>query len=112
MSSVRDLVGQCQRELLTTDVQPDRAATLLAKMTALLGNVNQEIRQADSLYAQTLLGHLNSAGSAAKARIMAETTQEYDRKREARDTKELVTEMIRSLKYILRAAEEEMRLAR
>jgi len=33
------------------------------------------------------------------------------RKREARDTKELALEMIRSLKYYLRAKEEELRLA-
>lgn len=78
MSSVRDLVGQCQRELLTTDVQPSRAAELLAKMTALLGNVNTEIRQADSLYAQALLGHLNSAGSAAKAGVRDRAAHDRD----------------------------------
>lgn len=109
--TVRDLVRTIQGEMLG-DLQPQRAAELLSKATALLGNCNTEIRDADAQYAQVLLGCLNSEAKANRARIIAETTPEFQRKREARDTKELVTEMVRSLKYILRAAEEEMRLTR
>jgi hypothetical protein len=110
--SVRDMVKAIQVEMRDTDLQPDRAAVLLAKLTALLGNCNAEIREAESAYAVVLLNHLDTEKKANRARILAETSPEYDRKREARDTKELVIESIRSLKYILRAAEEEMRLAR
>ena len=49
---------------------------------------------------------------ANRARIKAETSSEYVRKREARDLKELALEMIGTLKYLLRAYSEEMRLAR
>lgn len=107
--TVRDLVASIQKEMLG-DLQPERAAQLLSKATALLGNCNAEIREADALYAQVLLGCLNSEAKANRARIIAETTPEFQRRQEARDTKELVIEMVRSLKYILRAAEEEMRL--
>jgi hypothetical protein len=110
--SVRELVKACQVEMRDTDIQPERAAVILAKLTALLGNCNAEIREADSAYAVVLLGYLDTEKKANRARILAETTPAYDRKREARDTKELVVEMVRSLKYCLRAAEEEMRLAR
>lgn len=109
--TVREMVAECQREMLG-DVSPERAAQLLSKMTALLGNCNAEIREADAQFAQVLLGCLNSEAKANRARIIAETTPEYQRKCEARDTKELVIEMVRSFKYILRAAEEEMRLSR
>jgi hypothetical protein len=110
--SVREMVSSIAKEMRESDLQPARAADLLAKATALLGNCNAEIREAEFLYAQVLLGHLNADGPANRARIRAETTPEYQRKQEARDTKELVTERVRSLKYILRAAEEEMRLSR
>lgn len=110
--SVREMVKAIQQEMLATDVQASRAAELLAKTTALLGNCLAEIREADAQYAQVLLGHLNADGPANRARIRAETTPEYQRKREARDTKELVTEMSRSLKYIIRAAADEMQLTR
>ena len=110
--SVRELVSEIQREMRGDDLPPSRAAELLAKATSLIGNCNAEIRDADFQFAQVLLGHLNADGPANRARIRAETTPEYMRKQEARDTKELVTEMVRSLKYILRAAEEEMRLSR
>lgn len=110
--SVRDLVRQMQAEIRHTDLVPERTCALLARLTALLGNCNDEIRDADSAYAVVLLAHLDSSEAANRAKIRAETTSEYARKREARDTKELVIELVRSLKYILRAVEEEMRLAR
>ena len=91
----------------TPDLQPDRAAGLLNKLTALLGNLNDEIREADAVFASVLLQHLDSEEAANRAKIRAETTPEYQRKREARDTKELAIELIRSLKYFIRSKAEE-----
>jgi hypothetical protein len=110
--TIREMVAAAQVEMRDTDLQPERAAVLLAKLTALIGNVNAEIREAEVAYAVVLLKHLDGEEAANRAKIRAETTPEFMRKREARDTKELVTESVRSLKYILRAAEEEMRLSR
>ena len=111
--TIRDMVRQAQREVRDTpDLLPDRAAELLNILSSLLGNVNDEIREADAEYARVLLAHLESEEAANRAKIRAETTPAFQRKREARDTKELCIELIRSLKYFLRAKEEEMRLAR
>ncbi len=111
--TVRGMVRQIQVEVRDTpDLLPDRAAHLLAKLSSLIGNCNDEIRDADMAYASVLLSRLESEEKANRAKIRAETTEEYRRKREARDTKELATELIRSLKYLLRSKEEEMRLAR
>ncbi len=110
--TVRDIIRTMQVEIRDTDLQPARAAELLAKLTALMGNCNDEIRIADQAYAVCLLGHLEQEEKANRARIRAEISPEYARKREARDTKELVIELVRSLKYLLRSAEEEMRLSR
>jgi hypothetical protein len=112
MTTVRSLVRDMQVEIRDTDLQPDRAAELLTRLTALLGNVNDEIRQADHDYANHLLMCMSSEDAANRAKIRAETSVEYLRKREARDTKELVVELVRSLKYFLRSKEEEMRLTR
>lgn len=110
--TVRDLVHSFQREIRDTDLQPDRAADLLVKLTALIGNCNDEIREVDANYATILLSFLEGEEAANRARIRAETTPAYQRKREARDTKELVIELCRSLKYLMRSNEEAMRLAR
>ena len=110
--TVRELVRSIQQEIRVTDLVPTRAAELLMQLTVLMGNVNDEIRQADADYAEILLMALESSEKANRARIRAETTPAYRRKREARDTKELVVELVRSLKYLLRSVEEEMRLAR
>lgn len=111
--TVRELVRSYQAEIQNaSDLLPDRAAELLTKLSALVGNCNDEIRQADAIYAGVLLACLDSAEKANRATIRAETSPEYQRKREARDTKELVIELSRSLKYFLRAKAEEMQLAR
>lgn len=111
--TVRDWIKQMQQEIRdTSDLQPGRAADLLTKLTALLGNCNDEIREADLAYAVVLLQFLDTDEAANRARIRAETTMPYLRKREARDAKELVVELVRSLKYFLKSKEEEMRLSR
>jgi hypothetical protein len=111
--TVRDRVKAAQREIRDGgELVPSRATQLLMELTALLGNCAEEIRAADSAYATVLLRELESSEKANRAKIRAETSEEYERKRQARDTKELVYELISSLKYLLRAQAEEMRLAR
>lgn len=111
--TIRDMIRQMQIEIRDTeDLQPSRAADLLTTLTALVGNCNDEIRQADHAYAVVLLTCLGADEAANRAKIRAETTPEYLRKREARDAKELVVELVRSLKYFLKSKEEEMRLSR
>lgn len=110
--SVRELIRDMQREIRDSDLQPDRAAELLTKLAALFGNVNDEIREADLDYARVLLQHLESEAVANRAKIRAETTPAYLRKREARDARELLLELIRSLKYFLKAKADEMQLSR
>lgn len=113
MMTVRSLVRDMQVEIReAADLSPDRASELMNRLTALVGNCNDEIREADAAYAEVLLRHLDSEEAANRARIRAETTPEYQRKREARDTKELTVELIRSLKYFLKSKTEEMRLSR
>jgi hypothetical protein len=110
--TIRDMVAAIQVEMRDTDLQPERAAQLLAKSSALLGNCLAEIREADYHYAVLLLKTMETEKVANRAKVKAEVTPEFQRKQEARDTKELVLEMSRALKYVLRAAAEEMSLTR
>lgn len=111
--TVREMVRAYQQEIQRAeDLQPERASELLARLTALIGNCNDEIRAADSEYAVTLLHWLDTEAKANRARIRAEISPEYRRKQEARDTKELVIELSRSLKYFLRAKSDELQLSR
>ena len=107
--TVRDLVQDAAREIRTGDLTPGRASDLLAELTSLLSTVLTEIRDADMAYASVLLRHLDSEEAANRAKIRAQTTLEYARAREAKDTKDVLLEMIRSLKIVLRTMQEEMR---
>lgn len=106
--TVREIVKGYQREIQqTSDLLPDRAAHLLNQLAALIGNIADEIREADAEYAVTLLHFLDTEKKANRAKIRAEISPEFRRKQEARDTKELVVELTRSLKYYLKAKQDE-----
>lgn len=106
--TVRERIAEIQREMLG-DILPARARECLIQLSALYGNCLQEAREADVGYSHALLEHLNAGETAVAARIRAETTPEYLRKREAHDTTKLALEMIRSFKAVLRNLAEEYR---
>ena len=110
--SVRDRIKAIQRDILAGAVTPEQSRQWLITLTALLGNVTDEQRLADHEYKLVLLGCLQSDEAANRARIRAEVTPQYQRAREAKDTADLVVEMIRSCKAYLRSLDEEMRLSR
>jgi hypothetical protein len=110
--TIRDMVKAAQTEIRDTSLSPTRARELLMHLSALLGNCGEEIRAADMQYAVVLLEHLERCEKATHAKMWAETTPEYGRKREAHDTRELIVELTRSLKYYLRSLEHEMELSR
>lgn len=110
-SSTRERIKAIQKELRDGALTPDVARESLVALTALLGNVHDEQREADHEYKLVLLGCLQGKKAANRARIEAEVTPQYQRSREAKDTAELVVEMIRSCKAYLRSLSDEMRLA-
>lgn len=112
MTSVRERITKIQRELRDGALTPDLTRESLVMLTALLGNVTDEQRAADHEYKLVLLGCLQTHDKANRARIAAEVTPQFQRAREAKDTRELVVEMVRSCKAYLRSLDEEMRLSK
>lgn len=112
MISVRAMVAEAAADLVRGDLQPADLRALLGRLSGLLATCNTEIRHADAVYAQVLLERLNGEEAANRAKIRAQTSPEYARVREARDTKEACVEMVRALKYQLKSLDEEMRLSR
>jgi len=108
----RELIKERQVEVRKSDLQPGRASEILNELASLVGTINDRIRECDVAYNIVLLKALQTAEKASHAKIQAETTPEYISKREARDTKEVAIEMIRSLKFFLKAKEDEMRISK
>lgn len=109
---MRDHVKRIQAEVRPGDLSPELARERLLTLSALYGNILDEMAAADAAYAHVLLAHLDSDEAANRAKIRAETSPEYARVREAKNTEKLVQELTRALKYYLRSQEEEMRLSR
>ncbi len=111
-TTIREHIRAISAEVGRSDLLPDRGAELLMEATALMGNVSDEIRAADADYALVLLTCLDANEAANRAKLRAETSPAYQRKREAHDTNNLLVEIIRSLKVVLRMKTEEMRMTR
>jgi len=112
MESIRGLIRQRQSEILKGNLQPARAAEMMTELSALVGNCSDEITRCDVAYNKVLLDFYDKEATANRAKIKANTTLEYLAMREARNTKDLAVEMIRSLKYFLKVAEEERQVSR
>jgi hypothetical protein len=110
--SVRERIKAVQKQLRDGAITPDMARESLVHLTALMGNVNDEQRSADADYKLVLLECMRSESKANRARIVAETSPQYLRAREAKDTATLVTEMVRSCRAYLRSLDTEMQLTR
>lgn len=110
--TVRERIAAIQKELRDGALSPDLTRESLVTLTALLGNVTDEQRAADHEYKLVLLGCLQTHDKANRARIAAEVTPQFQRAKEAKDTRELVIEMIRSCKAYMRSLSDEMNLTR
>jgi hypothetical protein len=110
--TVRERIAAIHQQQLRGATTPMEAAQWLATLGALVGNVLQEIREAEADYNTIYAGFLDSEQKANRAKVRAESTPEYWRLREARDTLKVVESMSASLKYVLKAHEAEMRLTR
>jgi hypothetical protein len=105
--TIREYITLYQNEILKGNLLPQRAAEILTEISALLGNLNDEITKRDIEYNKILLECYNKETTANRAKIKANITPEYESMRTARNTKELAIELIRSLKYFLKSQEEE-----
>jgi len=110
--SVRELVDKARMEVLAGELQPIRVGELASELSALLGNIFQEIREADMAFNAVYATCLDQEGKANRAKIRAELTPEYQRKREAHDYHAVTLELVRSLRKLQDSQIGEMRLSR
>ena len=107
MKTVREMIGEYRTEVLKQELHPERAAKIIVDLAVLLGNINEQIREAMVIYNQVLAKTLAVEKSAAKAKILAEITPEYIDFKTKKDLKEEVVDLIRGLKYYNNAKKDE-----
>lgn len=110
--TVRERIAAIHAQQLKGETTPVQAAQWLATLSALVGNVLTEIREAEADYNGVYVGFLDSEGKANRAKIRAELSPEYRRLKEAKDTLTLVESMCSGLRYLVKAHETEARLTR
>lgn len=110
--TVRERIRDMQRVLIDGKPPASIAREYLVSLTALSGNVADAVRTSEAEYRKVLLDALDREKKANRAKMHAESTDEYARYREAKDLMELVKQLIVSCRAYLRSMDEEARLAR
>lgn len=110
-TTIRGLVIKIEQEVRGGNLTPIRVAELIAMLSSLIGNCNEAIRKREMDYKRFLRACYDRETKANRAKIVAETSQEYEELQEAKDTKESVIEMMSSLKYLQRAVSDEMKFS-
>ena len=105
--TITETISEFQNECSKENLLPQRASEILVQISALLGNINAEIRKRDREYKIVLLNFYEQEKTANRAKLRAEVSPEYEASKVARDTKELAMELCKSIKYYLRGFSEE-----
>jgi len=107
--TIREIINDKLNRLKNTqDLQPAEASEILVELSALVGNVNEEIKNRSDAFNRKLLELVEQPKmSVAKAMIVIKTTPEWQELETAKGYKEAMFEAIRSLKYYLRAKQQE-----
>ena len=106
--TLRETIQDIQNEILSKDLLPDRTAELLTIISALYGNILDQIKDTEMAYNKVLLFHLDEEKTANRAKIKAEITQEYSNLKDAINTEKVAIQLIRSLGKFLRVKENEI----
>ena len=108
--SVRELLAKCRLEVLNGNLSPTRTGEIAAQLSALLGNITDEIRDREMAYNAVYSNLLDECGKANRAEIKAKLTPEYGHLRTAQDAEKVTLEMVRSLRRLQETQGNEMRL--
>jgi len=97
MKTVQDWVLDIRKEAMS-DITPDRAATLLHTLSALLGSVNEMYQRLTGKYEKI-----------SQARANAKASDEYENKLKMEALVSVVQELINSMKYVIKNKLQEQR---
>lgn len=99
--TVKQMINQIRSKALK-DIQVDDASTYLSQLSSLLGNVNEEWVEAEMAYNQYFEKMIDDNEKVTDARIRAKASLEYERKIRAEGVRELVHELINSMKWVIK----------
>ena len=106
--TIRERISAYQNEILSKDLQPDRASVILTEISALYGNILDRIKETEMIYNKVLLQYLEEEKKANRAKIKAEISKEYADMKDATNTEKVAIQLIRSLGKFLKVKENEI----
>ena len=106
--TIREMIAEKSALLRNVDkLGPHKAAEELVELASLLSSLNAETVEKQYILNQKRVELLQEAKSVAKARLMAEATIEWKDFMDRVVQREALEELLRAVKYYLRASEKE-----
>ena len=108
--TIRELISEKSALLRNVDkLGPHAASEELVELASLLSSLNAEIVEKHFILNQKKVELLQEAKSVSKARMLSEATPEWRDFMERLTQREALEELLRAVKYYLRAAEKELK---
>jgi hypothetical protein len=113
MKTITDIIDEYRNRIAqSTNLSLDEASQIMVELSSLLGNINEEIREAERIYLNKFADMLNTPElSVARATILIKITPEYQRWDKAKGYEKFTLEMIRALKHRCRALHDEIEIS-
>lgn len=110
--TIRDLVNGIAIELRDKDLPPSSVRSHLMTLSGLLSACVLRTRQTELAYKRVLVQCMKEHGAANKGEMVAQTTEQFEAFREAKDVERMCVEMMRSCKAFLKSLDTEIGLSR
>lgn len=112
--TIREIINNYRNRLINaSQLTPKEASETIVELSALMGNITEEIQKREFDYNTALLELLKKEKmTVARAKIEAQVSAEYGELQTAKGQKEMTLELIRSLKYLLRIMESEFEVSK
>jgi len=111
VAEIKEHIDEIRREAMT-DIDGNRAAFLLQRLSALLGSVNDQWIDAEMEYNRFYAEVARAEEKITEARAISKASQQYEKKLRKEALMDSTKELMNSLKYIIKIKMDEARESR
>ena len=109
---MKQKIEEIRKELEETEVHATRACELAVKLSAYWANINEQLVEREMTYNKTFVEFTLHEPTVAKAKVLAQASEDYHKLLEYQTLSKSCQEMIRSLNRLVRRKELEASTSR
>ena len=112
MKTIKESINDLRNELETTEIHPTRACQIAVRLSAYWANINEQLVEREMIYNNYLADIMRHVIVVSKAKVFAQSSEQYKNVIEYQSLSKSVVMMIRSLNRLVRRKELEASTSR